>query len=439
MEKPRNSAAGTMRTRAGRSSRRGCDPRHATVTRLAVVGWKRRLVPPPGAGEDRPVSSVAAPPPLPILIVAAFLSGAGMRIADPLLAAVASDFATTISAAAATVAGFTFAYGIAQLVLGPLGDRFGKLRLIAVSMGCYGAATVASAAAPSLEALILLRALAGAFAGGLIPVAIALIGDTTPYADRQATLGRFMTGMVFANLTAAPLAGVAGDVVGWRPVFAMLGLLALAAALPLWRAARAMGPPVAHGRGSALSRLLAVWSRPAARRLFLLASVEGAVAFGAPPFLGAFLVEGYGFSYSRAGLVLGAAGLGALLYTRIAGRLVRRFGEKGLLAGGGIGLVVWLGAIAAAPPAPWLLPISFLGGLSLVCFHGVLQARGSEIAPESRATGMASFAFSLFVGQAIGAAIAGLALPSLGFQGLFAAATVVMAVLAVAARLSPAK
>ncbi|WP_144299665.1 MFS transporter [Elioraea rosea] len=378
-------------------------------------------------------------PPLPILIVAAFLSGAGMRVADPLLAAIATGFGATISAAAATVAAFTFAYGIAQPVLGPLGDRFGKLRLIAACMACYGAATVASAAAPSLEALILLRAVAGAFAGGLIPVAIALIGDTTPYGDRQATLGRFMTGMVFANLTAAPLAGLAGDIVGWQPVFAALGALALAAALPLWRVARAAAAPAAHAHGSALARMLGLLRRPAARRLFLLVAVEGAVAFGAPPFLGAFLVEGYGFSYSWAGVVLGAAGLGALLYTRIAGRLVRRFGEKGLLAGGGLGLVVWLGAIAAAPPPALLMPVSFLGGLALVCFHGVLQARGSEIAPESRATGMAAFAFSLFVGQAIGAAIAGLALPALGFQGLFAAATAVMAMLAVAARLSPAK
>jgi len=380
-----------------------------------------------------------AAPPLPVLILAAFLSGAGMRVADPLLAAIASGFEATVAAAAATVAAFTFAYGLAQPVLGPLGDRFGKLRLIAACMALYGAATAAAAAAPGLGSLVALRCLAGAFAGGLIPVAIALIGDTTPYAERQATLGRFMTGMVLANLAAAPLSGVAGDVVGWRPVFAALGAAALAAAVPLWHAARAMGPPPPHAHGSAVARYLALLRRPAARRLLLLVGVEGAVAFAAPPFLGAFLVEGYGLSYSVAGLVLGASGLGALLYTRIAGRLVARFGERGLLTGGGAGLVLWLGAIAAAPPTPWLGAVSFFGGLSLASFHGVLQARGSEIAPESRATGMAAFAFSMFVGQAIGAAVAGLLLPLAGFRGLFASAACVMAGLAAAARASPAR
>lgn len=359
-----------------------------------------------------------------------------MRVADPLLAAVASGFGATIAASAATVAAFTFAYGLAQPVLGPLGDRFGKLRLIAACMALYGAATLAAAAAPSLEALVALRALAGAFAGGLIPIAIALIGDTTPYSERQATLGRFMTGMVLSNLTAAPASGIAGDVVGWRPVFAVLGVMGLGAAVPLWRVGRLAGAPAAHAASSALARYLALLRRPAARRLLLLVGVEGGVAFSAAPFFGAFLVEGYGFSFAMTGLVLGAAGLGALLYTRIAGRLVARFGEKGLLAGGGAGLVIWLGAVAAAPPSPLLGPVSFLGGLALVCFHGVLQARGSEIAPESRATGMAAFAFSLFVGQAIGAGLAALALPSLGFEGLFAVGAVIMAGLTLAACLS---
>ncbi|MFN7000610.1 MAG: MFS transporter, partial [Elioraea tepidiphila] len=104
--------------------------------------------------------------PLPILILTGFLSGAGIRLADPLLALIASDFEARVAAAAPVVAGFTLAYGLAQPVLGPLGDRFGKLRLIAVCMACYGAATLAAALAPSLGALTVARAVAGAFAGG---------------------------------------------------------------------------------------------------------------------------------------------------------------------------------------------------------------------------------------------------------------------------------
>jgi len=379
----------------------------------------------------------AAPLPLPILILTGFLSGAGIRIADPLLALIASGFDATVAAAAPVVAGFTLAYGLAQPVLGPLGDRFGKFRLIAACMACYGAATLAAAVAPTLATLTAARAAAGAFAGGLIPVAIALIGDATSYATRQATLGRFMTGMVLSNLITAPAAGIAGDLVGWRPVFAALGAAALAAAAPLWREA-ARTPPMPHGRGaSALVRYATLLRRPSARRLLMLVGLEGAFAFGAPPFIGAFLVEEYALSFTAAGLTLGAAGLGALLYTRIAGWLVRRFGERGLLVGGGAGLVVWLGGVAVAPPLAAVAAANFAGGLALASFHGVLQARGSEMLPESRSTGMAAFAFCLFVGLAAGAAAVGALLPLVGYRPLFGAAAAGTALVAAAAAAAP--
>jgi predicted MFS family arabinose efflux permease len=371
--------------------------------------------------------------PLPILILTGFLSGAGIRLADPLLALIAADFETTVAAAAPMVAAFTLAYGLAQPVLGPLGDRFGKLRLIAVCMACYGAATVAAALAPTLGTLTAARAVAGVFAGGLIPVAIALIGDATTYANRQATLGRFMTGMVLSNLITAPLAGIAGDVVGWRPLFALLGALSVAAAAPLWREAARISP-VRHSPGaSTLARYAMLLRRPSARRLLLLVGLEGAFAFGAPPFIGAFLVEVYGLSFTWAGLALGAAGLGALLYTRIAGLLVRRFGERGLLIGGGGGLVMWLGGVAFAPPLVAVAAVNFIGGLALASFHGVLQARGSEMLPESRSTGMAAFAFCLFVGLAAGAGAAGALLPQIGYRALFGAAATGTALVAAAA------
>ncbi|MFQ3622963.1 MAG: MFS transporter, partial [Acetobacteraceae bacterium] len=253
----------------------------------------------------------ASGPPLAILMLTGFLSGAGMRVADPLLALIGGDFGVSVGRTAPVVAAFTLVYGLAQPVLGPLGDRLGKLRLIAACMGLYGLASLASAFAPGLGLLVLLRALAGAFAGGLIPVAIALIGDTTSYENRQATLGRFMTGIVLSNLVTSPGSGAAGDVIGWRPVFALLGAVALAAAVPLWREARRFPPPVHGPEAGAVARYRMLLGRPAARRLLWLVAVEGGVAFAAPPFIGAFLVEGYGLSFSAAGLLLGAAGVGA--------------------------------------------------------------------------------------------------------------------------------
>src|SRR5262245_37528064 len=93
--------------------------------------------------------------PLPWLACAGFASMMSMRMCDVMLPALAQYFDTRVAEAASTVSLFALAYGLLQLVYGPLGDRFGKPRVICVAtFGCAGAA-LAAAAAPSLQWLAL--------------------------------------------------------------------------------------------------------------------------------------------------------------------------------------------------------------------------------------------------------------------------------------------
>src|SRR5882724_10285332 len=91
--------------------------------------------------------------PLGLLAAAGFLSSAGARVIDPLLHVIATDFATTVPAVSIVVAAFTLPYGLCQIVLGPLGDRFGKLRLLLTALLAYCVATGACALASDLPAL----------------------------------------------------------------------------------------------------------------------------------------------------------------------------------------------------------------------------------------------------------------------------------------------
>ena len=70
---------------------------------------------------------------LPLLAAAAFASGCGMRVLDPLLPLVAADLGVTVAATAALVSGFAVTYGLGQVLVGPLGDRFGKLRVLSAA------------------------------------------------------------------------------------------------------------------------------------------------------------------------------------------------------------------------------------------------------------------------------------------------------------------
>ena len=96
---------------------------------------------------------------------------------------------------------FTFAYGAFQIVYGTFGDRVGKLTVIAAAALLSSLGAFASALADGLPTLAILRLIGGCTAGAIIPLAIAHIGDVTPYDQRQAVLARFLSGQIFGIIT----------------------------------------------------------------------------------------------------------------------------------------------------------------------------------------------------------------------------------------------
>ena len=69
-----------------------------------------------------------------LLSCAAFFSGAALRICDALIPRLARDFDISTGTAGRVVISFSVAYGLMQLVFGPLGDRFGKARLVNIAL-----------------------------------------------------------------------------------------------------------------------------------------------------------------------------------------------------------------------------------------------------------------------------------------------------------------
>jgi predicted MFS family arabinose efflux permease len=344
-----------------------------------------------------------------------------MRMLDALLPLLAADLGITVAAATGVVAAFVLPYGLVQLVAGPLGDRFGKPRVATFALLGYGIAMLASAAAPDLPALIAFRAASGLCGGAVIPLLMAHLGDSIAYEDRQAAIGRFSTGMVMAMLLGGPGSGVVGDLAGWRVPFVVLGLLALGVCLTM--AARlglaALLRPPARGAGGIGGYRALLMSRPG-RRLVMVAFCNGVCLFGgAFPFVGAFLIQQFGRSAAEAGLIVAVFGLGALVYTRIARPLVKRFGEKRLFGAGGVGLAVGLTALALAP-SWWAIALLNLAlGFCFYLFHGVLQTRATEALPAARGTAVGGFALALFLGQAAGSLLFGLVLALSDYRTAF--------------------
>jgi len=95
------------------------------------------------------------------LSLAAFGSGIALRVNDALLPRLALEFGVGLGEAAQVISFFAIAYGLAQLLFGPLGDRFGKYRVIASASVACAFTSALCAAAPGFEGLRLARLLAG--------------------------------------------------------------------------------------------------------------------------------------------------------------------------------------------------------------------------------------------------------------------------------------
>ncbi len=335
--------------------------------------------------------------------MAAFLSLAGARVIDPLLPVIADDFHESVPVVAIVITAFTLPYGINQLFLGPIGDRFGKLKVLLGALVGYALATGACAFATGLPMLTVLRACAGAASAGMIPVGLAYIGDAVPYEGRQLALSRFLTGAVLAQIMAGPIGGLFGQYLGWRGLFLVLAALAACTAVAL--ALRIGRLP---DRTNPLAKVslsgFGVLARGSLSRCLLIAAlIDGALLGGSFPFVASFLRERFDLDYGVIGLVLACFGIGAWTYTRFAARIIRALGEPGMVLTGGAMMAGGLTLGMLLPDWRIFPAIEFLLGMGYLMLHGVLQARATEMLPDSRATAVAGFVALLFLGQSLGA------------------------------------
>lgn len=87
-----------------------------------------------------------------------------MRVCDPMLVALATEFQVSVGEASRVISAFAVAYGCLQLFYGPLGDRVGKLRVInAAALGCAVFSAMTAMASDVIMTIVLLIKPAGLF------------------------------------------------------------------------------------------------------------------------------------------------------------------------------------------------------------------------------------------------------------------------------------
>jgi predicted MFS family arabinose efflux permease len=370
-----------------------------------------------------------------VLSLGAFASAAALRGADPLLPLLAEAFGTSAGGASAVITAFSIAYGALQVVNGPLSDRVGKYRMVFWVTAISAAGNLACALAPSLPVLVLARFATGATVGAIVPLSIAWIGDTVPYEKRQPVLARFLIGNMTGVALATTVSGWLGELYGWRAIFfALTGLYVLTASLmwfelqsnPLTRQAARASETIAQS----FVRMVRLTRVPWVRVVLLTVFAEGVLLNGPFAFAAYHAHTFLGLGIAASGALVAFFAAGGLVYAAVAGRLVPRLGERGLVLAGALFIGAGYAGLALAPGPGYAAPCLMALGAGLYMLHNTLQVHATQMAPESRGAAVALFAFCLFGGQSTGVWLASHVVDAFGTRPLFAAAALGLPLLA---------
>ncbi|MCO8590174.1 MFS transporter [Burkholderia multivorans] len=137
---------------------------------------------------------------------------------------IAAEFASTIPAVAFALTLTLAMRPLGALIFGRLADRFGRRPTLMVNIACYSVLELASGFAPSLTALLVLRALFGIAMGGEWGVGSALTMETVPTHARGIVSGLLQAGYPSGYLLASIVFGLFYQYIGWRGMF-MIGVL----------------------------------------------------------------------------------------------------------------------------------------------------------------------------------------------------------------------
>ncbi len=179
-----------------------------------------------------------------------FVAGLDATVVNVALPAIKDDLGGGLAGQQWVSNAYLLTLGSLILVGGSLGDLFGERRIFALGVAGFGAASMVCAVAPSIELLVLARALQGVFGALLAPSALAVIVFAFPPEERGAAIGTWTAWGGIATVIGPFLGGYLIDAASWRWIFAInlpfvLGTLVLVrAAIPEPEARATARPPV---------------------------------------------------------------------------------------------------------------------------------------------------------------------------------------------------
>ncbi|OYY67777.1 multidrug effflux MFS transporter [Sphingomonas sp. 28-63-12] len=397
--------------------------------------------------------TIAAPAQLPIgfvefvALIASLmaLTALGIDAMLPALPAIGTALGVGVANDRQLVIGvFLIGFGIAQLVHGPLADRFGRRPVLVAALAAYVVANLIAAFSASFVLLLVARFAAGTAIAASRVVTVALVRDC--YSGRA--MARVMS-LAFMVFMAAPvLAPSVGELIlmfgSWRLIFVMIAVIT--AFILIWFVFRMPETQRIEDRQPlSFERLWSGWRQTLTDRYSIGYTLAATALMGGL----------YGFINSVQQIVAALTGDNRLLvpvFIGVAGmmalanllnsRIVMRIGTRRISHSALVGLVL-LSAVhltIAATGGETIYSFTILQALAMACF-GLATANFSSMAMEkmghiagtaSSVQGFISVTAGALIGAAIGQSFNGTTVPL--YIGFLAASLLALGVVAIVER-----
>lgn len=345
---------------------------------------------------------------------------ADMYITQSILPVLAARFGVGAARAGLTVSAVVLAIALASSLYGPLSDALGRRRVMAGATALLSVATLACAFAPSLGALVALRAVQGAFVPGMTAVSVAYAGDRYSERGLPSVVAGIIGASVVGGLLGRVLAGGIAAAGGWRAPFVVFAAITALAAVLLARWLVAAEGRRSAGMRAAWAGMLQHLHDPRLVGAYLV----GAALFFA--FIGIFTYLPFRLAAPPYRLPTGVISGVYLVYaagvvsSRVAGRLSGRVSPRRLIA---VGLAVEAAGMVLTVAHP--LGLLVLGLVVLVIGTFIAQAVAPAFvnmtAETAKGGASALYLTSYYVGGTLGAALPGLAWQAAGWPGVVGA------------------
>ena len=312
-----------------------------------------------------------------------------------MLGAIAKEFGTDVKVVAVAITLTLAARPAGALVFGMLADRFGRRPVLMIDILLFSILEFASAFAPSIVALLVLRTAFGFAMGGEWGLGASLTMETIPPKARGIASGILQTGYPFGYLLASVVYGLLFDRIGWRGMF-MVGVLPALLVLFIRRNVQE-SPAWNRMRERPTQSLMSVLKKrwPLFIYVVVLMTAFNLFSHGTQDLYPAFLQIQHKFTTHTVSIVSIIGNVGAITGGLAFGALSQRIGRrKAIVFGALIALpIIPLWAFSATPI---LLGLgAFLMQVAVQGAWGVVPVHLNELSPDEVRGAFPGFAYQL--------------------------------------------